>query len=304
MHHSDLLYLLTCSAVFCFGIVPTMKICCVNIQRGLNKKIDSIELLLAEQKIDAIGLLETDLGPHDVPPFIKGFECTPDNSKRICLYVRDNFEYSCIPYDGNLPAIVISTKRFVVGFIYSQFTKQAYTSLRCRTTDKERTTNITDFLEWIEKSAEGRNILICGDYNIDWLSDSNSKKILKNWCRDHDVVQLIDGPTRSSSGSCLDLALSRAPGIPIKHSIFSPNFKTDHSGVLIHVDRMSCRKKPAPIIKTYKSWNFTMDLVQVARQSVPKLDTLSSPDDVNKAAQILTSWLQQLNSQVYGSFYS
>lgn len=65
------------------------------------------------------------------------------------------------------------------------------------TTSSNDSDFVTEFLNWCEDKHENNaNIIICGDFNIDWNNDSVARRRLFQGINDIGLFQVVDKPTR------------------------------------------------------------------------------------------------------------
>ena len=145
-----------------------MKIAVWNIQRGLPSKIQAIEHLADSSKINIIALTEAD-SDEDSNVSLCGYDCfrSPENPARVVVYCLKDLKVKDMEFCGDIPAVVINSAQCSFGFVYGEFTANAYTELRHIVTDKMRCAKLIDFMNWVNLKAK-KNCIISGDYNIHW----------------------------------------------------------------------------------------------------------------------------------------
>ena len=202
-----------------------MKVGYINIGRKLIKKIAIIEQLLISKGLDILGIAEVDLDAFTSPPSIEGFTSivkrNSDGLARICLYIRSNLPFDVQTVDGNFPGICIQLAQCTISVLYNEFTEDAYSTEKKRISEKERCNRLIDYMDQVAFRAK-RNMCIIGDTNIDWFSNTISKRRLVTWSTNNDCSQLIKNATRTTktTNTCLYLAFCRTPLLHSKSEVF------------------------------------------------------------------------------------
>ena len=285
-----------------------MKIAFLNCQRGLPFKIDTIEAYLHHENVSVLGLEEIDLKPFEVPPTIKGYSCItsaikdPNRSIRTCTYIKDNISFKQLFYDGDLPCTIFSTDRTTFITVYSEYTADAYTTTKYKLTDKNRTMRIIDMLNWTIPRAR-KNLIVGGDFNINILENTTSKRRLENWCSEHGLTQVINTPTRVVkndagdilSSTCIDLCLVRLPASMAIRPNVSDIGISDHFCISISFGNRHKRSDEKKQIRI-KHWHFSLDILEQARNNPIILDERKDSKDIQSVAKELTSWFQYFNA--------
>ena len=196
----------------CLTVSWIMKLGYLNILRSLTKKLDVLETILFEGHYDIFGVAEIDLFSHMNPPTIEGYSVithrNEDGISRLCAYVRNSIQVDGLTLIKDQCAIIIQLAQVSVAMAYNGFTLNPYTDDKIKLSEKARCNNAIDTLDQITFSAK-QGLVILGDFNIDFLSDTVPRRRLTNWMTDNDCSQNITSATRSISGTCLDLCLSR-----------------------------------------------------------------------------------------------
>lgn len=94
------------------------------------------------------------------------------------------------------------------------------------------------FIEWVDELNERSDeILIVGDFNIDWFQSNDVyKKNIERYVKRNGLKQLVNSPTRitKSSKTLIDFVITNSKKITVKTA---PDFKiTDHESVLININ--------------------------------------------------------------------
>jgi len=270
-----------------------MKFGYLNIGRKLIKKIAVIEDILIRKRYDILSIAEIDLDCFSSPPSIQGFTSVvkrnSDGLARICLYIRSNLPFDFQTMDGNFPGICIQLAQCTLAVAYGEFTENAYSMDKRRISEKERCNRVIDFLDQVAFSSK-KNLCIMGDMNIDWFSNTISKKRLVSWCTDHDCSQLITSKTRKATQTCLDLAICHIPHLQTKSDVFESSI-SDHQGKQVSFGR---DKEKAPKLTVMK-WNFTTHVRDFARAHKLDIDTLNNLSTEEIATEII-NWLSDINN--------
>ena len=209
-----------------------------------------------------------------------------EKPSRLVSYTRWSISANVSTYEDGIPGLAIHTAQSSFGFLYSQFTDNAYNQNSNRLSDKERRLRVIDFLDWFNGSAK-LNSYILGDTNIDWANKSSfSRRAIATWCLDARFTQMVDSPTRLKS--ILDYCLVRSNKL-INCETIDSGF-SDHMAIALKIDSN-------PVIfdskKIYK-WNITQDLIQRAclNQVV-----WNAADTVESFARKITDWLKFYQTQ-------
>ena len=171
--------------------------CCL----GLQNKIDVIKSILQDYEIDVLFLQETEIKPCTpinnilIPGYNLELSSTYGQSNsRTCCYVRSKVKYKIILHPGNINVEAITLELFntqVTG-VYKPFLLPNHTS------DIEYVTELSNII----KSLNASNLIILGDFNIDFLkintqnyNRTNTFNILEEVLIEKTLVQLIKKPT-------------------------------------------------------------------------------------------------------------
>lgn len=96
---------------------------------------------------------------------------------------------------------------------------------------------IESFDRWLECTLSAKQIVLCGDFNIDMISDSIYCRRLQNICEDNGLRLLTDSVTRvvERSATMIDLCFSNIMANNIKCTVLSDDQISDHSILEINV---------------------------------------------------------------------
>lgn len=111
---------------------------------------------------------------------------------------------------------------------------------------ENKTEVLNSFNDWFEDISEGKQILICGDFNIDMLSNTSHKAKLKKICDDNGMQQLIENPTRvgRNSSTLIDLCITNINRGNVSAQVKIDDQITDHSILDIVIHGKSEQVKP------------------------------------------------------------
>lgn len=114
---------------------------------------------------------------------------------------------------------------------------------------------IEAFNEWCSLiNEENENVLICGDFNINWLEESNNKRKIHRCIDDLSIKQLVTFPTRvyGSSKTLIDYCLSNKNLIIKKASNLNIS---DHECIRIEFNEMENKQSKFKIVETIQNYN-------------------------------------------------
>lgn len=99
-------------------------------------------------------------------------------------------------------------------------------------------------LNLIEMKDSRKNIIIGGDFNVDFLTNSNEKNRLSNILLSHNFRQKINEPTRitATCSTCIDLLFTNFVSKDMKASVMEFGF-SDHMGLLCSMPQNSKQLK-------------------------------------------------------------
>ena len=98
----------------------------------------------------------------------------------LVVYANSSLVLKAKSYLGDLPAVVIETNQSTFGFLYSEFTTNAYSKDSATLSDKQRRLKIIDCLDWTNEFAK-QNCIISGDMNFHSEHPNISKSATSNW---------------------------------------------------------------------------------------------------------------------------
>ena len=108
-----------------------------------------------------------------------------------------------------------------------------------------------------------RNLILLGDFNIDFLSESSSKSKLNIFAESLSLIQIVDHPTHfshSNNPSLIDLVFLSSSIVKLTHAVLPPISSSDHSTILFSVSSDSLSGPIQPIIPC----GFIMKLILIS----------------------------------------
>ena len=271
-----------------------MRIGYLNTQRGLDDKVDVLESTICDG-FEIFGVGEIDLDPDSVPPLVEGYSTVThrnsDGYARLCVYIKNTItvDDSICPVD--LPIIILQLAQVTIAFAYKGFTINPYCKNKRRITDKERCNIAIDSLDKIASMSK-KHLIIQGDFNIDYLSNTISKRRIANWALDNDCTQIITSPTRLSktTNTCLDLCFCRLNNSRRTASTFD-SLVSDHLGICLSFGRI----KPTQVRRSATKWSITPDIRKFAHENPLNVEYLENCE-LEKCASTIVDWLQVINN--------
>lgn len=77
---------------------------------------------------------------------------------------------------------------------------------------------IENLERWIESECENKSVLLCGDFDIDFLTNNNISREMKNVSYNNGLKQVINEPTRKINGSSIMIELATYVNLEDKNS--------------------------------------------------------------------------------------
>lgn len=152
-----------------------MRIRSYNIGRGLLGKLEAIEAMAKEDKIDVLGLSETDILKPDTVPAIPGFNAfyeTDQKKIRIIVYVKEGLPVLQKEKRNSMPAVILQIGQLTITMLYNDFTDELG-----RMTAPERRERLRTFLqEHDDRAGRRRQRTLGGVYG----GEVNSAKLGRN----------------------------------------------------------------------------------------------------------------------------
>lgn len=114
---------------------------------------------------------------------------------------------------------------------------------------------LLSFNEWFEAISYGKQLIVCGDFNIDLLSNTNHVQRLKNICCDNGMKQLVENPTRveKNSATLIDLFITNINRRNVSCKVLIDDQITDHSIIEAIIEGKIEKVKPK--IRETTVWN-------------------------------------------------
>ncbi|XP_016517602.1 uncharacterized protein LOC103153699 [Poecilia formosa] len=185
---------------------------------GLTRNFDGIKILLIEKKIDVlvlshIGLVtEDDIQIEGFDVLWKYFEDTAEKDQPdhgVAVYIKKSLDWRRkASYECSDLEVIWVNLRFPKK-------KDIFLGCCCR---KEPTTedylnDICETMERVSGSIRFRNIFFMGDFNVDWLIDSDDKTQLQQKATEYGFTQIVSESTNERNpGTCKDHIYTSAPG--------------------------------------------------------------------------------------------
>lgn len=151
-----------------------------------------------------------------------------------------------------------------------------YRSPSCR--GEQENMFINDFIKWCDdRIDETDNIVICGDFNINWLKDSAAKKKLCEGLNDLNLLQIVKQPTRitESSTTLIDFCITNDKSFAV--DIRSDLNISDHETFIIKSNKIIKRHVTEKIMysmKNYDSIAFQNELKRCDWSIGPSMDVI------------------------------
>ena len=250
-------------------------------------------MLLSQNKIDIIALSETWLheGIDEREILIPGYSIIrmdqPGNNSHggTAIYIShrvsfhniteiktNSFESCWIEID------VKSSKSIILGVVYFPNKNTDYLD------------ELDNTLNEIEKDA--KEYIIVGDFNLDVFDLKENDKI-SCFCYDHQLLQLVEDPTRvtENSSTCIDLILSSHPETINKIEVV-PLGLSDHSMVLLNRKLHTKMKQPEQMLRVRNCKHFDETAFKTTLTSMP-WEIIESTGDVNEAWHIWKSMFDE-----------
>ena len=238
-----------------------MKIVFYNIERGLLRKMEALEVFMKEEMIDVIGLGETDILKEEPVPDIPGYISLYERDVpkiRVVVYVREGLPVVQFAKASAVPAVLLRIGQMSISVIYNEFTHQ-----QVRLTNLERRERVRDILLEHDKNAT-QPAVVLGDWNIEWTKNSVERTLMESWAATEGYVQRIEEITRPSGGSMIDLIFTRGDNIR-KCSVIEPGL-SDHRAIMCHVSK----KSENPQRKLITQERITQPVIDWARINRPQ----------------------------------
>ena len=180
-----------------------------NCCHGLSNKIDFVRNYIAINKPAVMMISESELSQNDLINidffYIKGYtllhsktsnkrgEVIPKSKSRLCAYVNNSIQYQRQEtLEGQCEMIIIDVRGLRIIGIYHPF--KIFTG-------ETSTSNFDRLVGTLRRAASTQNLEVyCGgDFNVDWLKDSNNRDALQAWAYDCDLTQVVSTITRYRS---------------------------------------------------------------------------------------------------------
>ena len=259
---------------------------CLNAQ-SLLCHFDTIEHMLHDENIDILCICETWLDSSIDDKFIKIPEfnvirCDAGRGSGVCIYIRENFNFSVINTSINkvegVEDVWVQVQHrkfpsFIIGGVYRHPKALAASFLYLADTFK----NIC---------LRNKPVFILGDMNDDlFVKGNNLSKIIRNL----NLKQVINKPTRITvnSSTLLDVAITNKIGMIVDSDVI-PSPIADHEIISIIINIR--KPKQEPETRTYRSRrNYNQStFCNLLLNKTQSLNGILDTDNVNNQVRILT----------------
>ena len=263
-----------------------MKVCHLNAQ-SLLSCIDELNIWLKANPYQIITLSETwlDSTVHDSEIAIPGFQIIRKDRNRhgggTAIYIEDGIRFTRrddVEKDDNesiwIEVQQIHQKSFIIGSLY-----------RSQTEGVDYFDNLSEIVDgFINENIEA---VLLGDLNCDFLKRNALTDHMTNFMEMHNLVQLVDKPTRitPTSKTLIDVILTTNRNICVNTNVIHHSF-SDH-GLIETVITSKAKINPSVngsnVAKTFRSFKeFDIDVFN---------DDLSNVDwNIDESATVETAW--------------
>lgn len=145
---------------------------------------------------------------------------------------------------------------------------------------------------WLEDSCENKSVIICGDFNIDLLSDNNITRKIKNTFNDNGLKQLITVPTRifNQTSTLIDLCVTNIDSLKTK--VTNDDQISDHKIIELNCKLNSNHERNE--MKQIKIWNnYSSVNLQNEIRKWSRLWNMVSDSDINTKMNWLNTNLKK-----------
>lgn len=160
---------------------------------------------------------------------------------------------------------------------------------------------LDSFEEWFESVSSDKSIVVCGDFNINMLSDSTYSKRLKGICNDNGALLLTKGPTRIAENSMtmIDLCISNYDKTKISCEVIEDDQISDHFMLDIKIkgrkDQMCTKNRKIKVWHNYDNEKLCQNIE----------NKLNDWDEIKlKSVDEKTNWLLSVISESTNEFKS
>lgn len=216
-----------------------------NCSHGMMAKIDLIAYYISKLSPEIFFVSEAELKPNKnysclaVPGYDLEVSKTLGSGggmARQAAYVRTNSPFKRQPSleDGESETMVFTDNKTRVCGVYRPFKPPP------NRTSGEAFTLLLSNLERI--SSSGIDVVICGDFNVDWMSESTNKRRLETWAESSGLLQAINQKTRHQEVSTDDGMVVKESCIDLLFQLWPRKFEvlpaigSDHDLILVSND--------------------------------------------------------------------
>ena len=259
-----------------------MRIAAINIGRGYFSKFCLIEEFIIENKLDVIVLSETDLIQYDQPVLITGYEhftTKQEGKKKLLIYVNAKLKPRQCTVNSDIPAIQIELAQITIGAVYNEF----YDTQRIP--EEIRRERIMSFLREFADKAK-KSAVMMGDFNINFLKPSGERKLVENWSTESGFTQHVKEPTRSATGTMIDLLFTR--NLECDSNVKDPGI-SDHKATMATISNIgNCNSNKT---EEFYAIKITPDIINLARST--KLN-LKPETDYQENVAAFHTWFKNI----------
>lgn len=201
-----------------------MNVLCSNIC-GLRNNFDELKLVIRKRKPDVIFLNETHLTDDcDISDLkIINYECIhcksfSKHTGGVSVFINSRVKYE----------MVSIVEQNIAWYLSFEININRVSTVLAGGNKSEV---LNSFNEWFENISDGKQILVCGDFNVDLMSNTSHAQKLKNICCDNGMTQLIEKPTRveRNSSTLIDLCITNINRGNISSQVLIEDQITDHA---------------------------------------------------------------------------
>lgn len=178
----------------------------------------------------------------------------PSHSKHtggVCVYINKKFRFNNISVINNQFVwllsfeIVINKKSNVFACIYLS-------------SNNENKNSTLEFVEkWLNDISAKKQFMLCGDFNIDILTQTTHSRRLRNICDDNGTKLIVESPTRitENTATLIDLCATNINVNKISCKVLIEDQISDHSiiEIVVHGSCETVSKKIRKV-RVWQNW--------------------------------------------------
>ena len=162
-------------------------------------------MIRSKNSIDVLFLQEVDIKDGEVPPLLDGYESFQHTNLagviRCNTYIKNQFAANKIPWEEDMPVVIIQLKNVTLINLYNEFSLNSYSNKSTKLTKRQQLDRVRKFIN--NTSHLDNKIYWVGDFNIDLVNsplattfmsfcDSNGIKI-ESWNATRDNARYLLG---------------------------------------------------------------------------------------------------------------